>query len=365
MSRLPIFEKFGFPSPVEDERPPDLTELAAWRGLKRGDSFTLGGKQRWIVIRPLDGVTTWVIKEQQQGKRRRKDFVAQLRKHDASDVEIREGAGGDLHVVGPILDRGYVQDVLKENPDVNWLEEIADEGYGDFSDYYPASAAGEIEPSNPYYGKNVIWDGISGHMIRVYPQQAVAIDGNIFDPNKLAAIRDGIKEADNRVVFFAPYGTVSVVCPTRVKESIQYANDYPDHVKTTGDDDLDLWLSDLDSFLEEKGYKPREVEEWQRDPVELLDYCCDDDEDERAEKAQEMQEALELLSEMQVMLDEAVEKNEGDLGDFEVTVQDGNHRAFGALLSGEPYFYMILEDNQYENLDEMDPEDARIIDALE
>jgi hypothetical protein len=99
---------FGL-DPEETYKP--APTLAAWESLKRDDSFTLGGRQRWVVIRPLDGTSIWVIKEQQVGKRRRKDFVAHLTALDASGVEVREGAGGDLHLVGPVLDHGVVQDI--------------------------------------------------------------------------------------------------------------------------------------------------------------------------------------------------------------------------------------------------------------
>ncbi len=214
---------------------------------------------------------------------------------------------------------------LYKNPgDYELLDELADEGIGDFEEYYPQSAAGELEPSDPFYGRNVIWDGISGRTLRVYADYARAIDGNIFDPDKLSAVRDGIIHAPNRTVLTAPYGTVSVVTPQDIKESIEYADDYPDYVLTTGDSDLDDYLVDPDDF----------------------------DEEEQAESEE--------------LLTEAVANGEGDLGKLVYTIRDGNHRAFGALLAGEPYIWMILEDNQFQDLDPSKyPDDQLIVDALD
>ena len=33
-----------------------------------------------------------------------------------------------------------------------------------------------------------------------------------------------------------------------------------------------------------------------------------------------------------------------------MTIRDGNHRAFGALVAGEPYVYVMVSDNQLQDL---------------
>jgi len=252
---------------------------------------------------------------------------------------------------------------IKNPGDIERIEQLAEEGSGRFEDYYELSAAGEMEASEPYYGRNVVWDGIGGRMIRVYPGYAEAIDGNIFDPDKLAAVRDGIKDAADSVVFVAPYGTVTVVGLQDVKESIEYENDYPDHVLTTGDEDLDLWLVDPDEFLSQEGYDPADLNEYVADKGAYLEFWSDDPED-RLEKAEEMEAALVLSQEMNRKLEEAVDANDGDLGQFIFSIRDGNHRAFGSFLAGEPYIWMILEDNQFQDLDPDNPDDKFIIKAL-
>lgn len=221
----------------------------------------------------------------------------------------------------------------EENPsDLEWLEQLAEDGYGEFAEYYPASAAGELEPSDPYYGRNVIWDGISGRMIRIVPDYARAIEGNIFDADKLAAIVSGIKEALERVVFTAPYGNAHVVTLQDVKESIEYADDYPDHVLTTGDDELDSYLVFGDDYI-------------------LGEYGED--------------EFDQVKRDLEDQLAKAVDEDQGDLGELTFQIRDGNHRAFGAMIAGEPYVYMILGENQFHYLDPNDPADQRILEALE
>ena len=213
---------------------------------------------------------------------------------------------------------------LKKNPyELDRLEEIADEGYGNFEDYFEESAAGELDPEVPYYGRNVIWDGIDGRMLRVYPRYARVMPENIFDPDKLAAVRDGITYADDRVVFTAPYGEATVIGPSEIKESIELADEYPDFVLTTGDIELDSWLEDPETYRDE------DQQEFMQD------------------------------------LNKAMARGDGDLGKILVTMRDGNHRAFGAFLAGEPYIYSILYENQFQDLDPNDLRDSTIIESLE
>lgn len=189
---------------------------------------------------------------------------------------------------------------------------VADEGSGSFEEHYPESARGELdlERGDPYYGRNVIWLGTEGRMVRVDPDYAQHISGNNFYPDKLAAIAEGIRAARDRVVLFAPYGTVSRIGPIDVKESILYRSDDEDEgidrAYTTGDEELDRWLVAPEEFKRRK-------------------------------------------TEMTRRLAAAVRSGSGDLGKLAFTIRDGNHRAFGALIAGEPYVWMILEDNEWQD----------------
>ena len=254
--------------------------------------------------------------------------------------------------------------IQKNSNYIELVSEMAETGSGYFEDYYEESALGELEPSDPYYGRNVIWDGIGGRMIRVYPENIQPIEGNIFDPDKLAAVRDGIIYAEDRVVLIAPYGTVTVIDLQDVKESIENSEYNPYEVLTTGDEDLDLWLVDPDDFLAQEGYDPEDLKEYLADRDAYLESWSNDP-IEQVEKEEEMKDALDRKREMDRELSEAVAHQNGDLGDFRITIRDGNHRAFGALLAEEPYIYMILEDNQFQYLDPEIESDKKILEALD
>jgi hypothetical protein len=202
-----------------------------------------------------------------------------------------------------------------------YLTELADTGHGDFEDYYPLSAAGEVphHESDLYFGRNVIWVGDEGRMLKVDPDYAQHTWGNTFDKDKLAAVVSGIENADDRVMFYAPYGDALRIELEDVKESQEggWEDDSLDRPYTTGDEELDRYLVDPEDVLSEYGDEPGD-EAWE--------------------------EAREDIGER---LQEAVADNEGDLGQWAITIRDGNHRSFGALIAGEPYVYVMLSDDQW------------------
>lgn len=204
------------------------------------------------------------------------------------------------------------------------LVELADMGAGNFEDYYPQSAAGEVEyrEGDLYYGRNVIWVGDEGRMIKADPEYTQHIWGNIFDEDKLAAVVSGIDEADDRVMFVAPYGDASRIDLQDVKESHEggWEDDGLDRPYTTGDEELDRYLVDPEEVLYEYGDEPGD-ETWE-----------------------------EARADIEERMEAAVAGGEGDLGQWVVTIRDGNHRAFGALIAGEPYVYVMLSDNQVQTI---------------
>ena len=221
---------------------------------------------------------------------------------------------------------------LRNPSHLQYIAALTESGSGSFEDYYPLSAAGEMDTRHAslYYGRNVIWDGYTGQMVRAYPKYIQHVSGNQFDADKLAAIVSGIDEAPDRVVLTAPYGNVNFIDPLDVKESIEsmrHGDDEGlDEPLSTGDDDLDEWLVDPERF--DKGDQAH----------------------------------------MKRLLKEAVRLKQGDLGKLACTIRDGNHRAFGALLAGEPYIWMIVEDNQMQDLHRKGrktPGQRAILDELE
>jgi len=229
----------------------------------------------------------------------------------------------------------------RKNPGhLHYLEDVADQGFGDFEEHYPASASGKKKARDPYHGRNVVWDGVEGRMLRVSPNYATHISGNIFYPDKLASVRDGIVESDHKVVFDAPYGTASRVGRDDIAESQQYWEDEGiDSPLSTGDEELDEYLK--------------------LGPEEFMDThfnYLDPDEDE---------EYAEELDRLESEVAEAEASGDGDFGAWTFDIRDGNHRAFGSFLAGEPHIYMILEDNQFQYLDPSVEEDAELLDMLE
>jgi hypothetical protein len=208
------------------------------------------------------------------------------------------------------------------------VESIAETGEGEFEDYYPESASGELEDEQtPYFVRNVIWIGDEGKMIRADPDYMQHIFGNIFDPDKLASIVNGIHDHPDRVRFYAPYGTASRIGRQEVVESQQYWEDEGlDRPYTTGDDELDEYLKDPEEAI---SYELIGVASWA----------------EPGDKEWE-----EAKADLEKRLQEAINDEDGDFGSWAITVRDGNHRAFGAVLAGEPYVYVRLEDNQYQDL---------------
>lgn len=201
------------------------------------------------------------------------------------------------------------------------VESVAEEGSGEFEDFFPESARGElVDEETPYFGRDVVWIGDEGKMVRADPQYLLHIFGNIFDADKLSAVVSGIRDSEDRVYFYAPYGTVSRIGTAEVAESQEYWEDEGlDRPYTTGDDELDRYLVDAHSVLGDYGEEGDE--EW-----------------------------VENKSRIEEEIKDAVDSGDGDLGEWVVTVRDGNHRAFGALVAGEPYVYVRVSANQLQDL---------------
>ena len=239
---------------------------------------------------------------------------------DLTDAILRDGFDGIVTVWDTPHFRSYVSEIVdlrgrgRENPGhVEHVESLLEgvEPELSFEDYFPETALMEKEARDPYYGRDIIWDSIAGQTVRVPPENVTFISGNIFDPQKLAAIIEGLGDATERLVFDAPYGNVGIVTPVDVRESIEYQDyDVWDRSFTTGDDELDEFLVSPDNF---------------------------------SKKEQKI---------LKKKLKAAQEEGDGDLGDFTYNIRDGNHRAFAAFIYGEPYIYMILSDNEMQDIRE-------------
>jgi hypothetical protein len=210
-----------------------------------------------------------------------------------------------------------VDDEMNDAERLESMIEGVESSLEEFEDYFPETAKGEysVRRRDLYTGVNVRWDGYEGRMIRVTPDEAVQMDQNIFDPYKLAAVVYAVEHHPEKLTFIAPYGSVTKIGLEDIRESIQYGDEDP---LTTGDEVLDEYLAD---------------------PEEALALY---DGDER----------LELQNELEEGLRDVVALEEGNIGDIRVQIRDGNHRAFGALIGGEPYIWVIVSDNQMQDIEE-------------
>lgn len=181
----------------------------------------------------------------------------------------------------------------------------------ELDEFYPQSAEGTVEiysNRHLYQGRKVLWPGTPGQMVRVYPEYMRNIEGNIFTPAKLKAVAKAVHEAQDPIVFHPPYGTMQKINRTVIEESIQYEDDNP---LSTGDEEADEYLKDPSEF------------------------------------------GTEEQREMEALIAELEEEKSGDFGAWIATIRDGNHRAFGAIIGGEPFIWMKLSANEMQDVEEV------------
>lgn len=225
----------------------------------------------------------------------------------------------------------------RRNPD-GYIDDFryTSRGSGKLKDYYPESADGSYEEKfSLYRGRNVIWDGEEGKMIKINPEYVIPTFGNVWDSDKLSAVVRGVQQSEDYTTFEAAYGDVDKIDLQTVKESIEYEEEQ--YRLTTGDEELDRYLVDPEEVLEEY-----------------------------ADREEEPEEYLEAKNDLDERLKEAENNNEGDLGEWQFTLRDGNHRIFGAILAGEPYIYGMITTNKLRDAQKADtPELIELLEKLE
>lgn len=186
-----------------------------------------------------------------------------------------------------------------------WDPPIPESGDKDFHDYYDKDWEYEEKFSTKYYGKNVIWIGEEGRMLRVSPDYISPREDNIFNWDKLQAVRDYILQSSGKVKLDAAIADVIVIDRILIEETQEGAKSGRveewgiNHPFTTGDDELDEYLADPETFLK-----------YEEDPEE---------------RRKEL--------ENEILISKQLER--GDFGKLWVRIRDGNHRVFGAIAAGE------------------------------
>lgn len=204
--------------------------------------------------------------------------------------------------MGPLFD---IAEHFGEEPDYSselW-DRIREEGWFDEPD--------DVDDDELYHGRHVVWRGMPGRMLRLDWDQLQATQGNPFDFDKVGTFAEIIREGryGDKPVMGAPPVMLTLVGLDDVAESHQAAQgdelfDSYGMTRpfTTGDEELDEFLADEAAYLDQH-------EDEERHAVE---------------------------SEMVARAEDALARQEGDLGSVVGYLRDGNHRAFAAQLAGEP-----------------------------
>jgi len=184
----------------------------------------------------------------------------------------------------------------------------------------------DLEMGEVYYGQRVAWLGSEGKMFRAYPRFTWPMQENIFEQEKICAIGMAILGASEEKPIYipAPYGDMGQIDINDIREDQQnrinmlHEHEVLDHrYWTTGDDELDNYLGDPEEFLST----------WDED------------------------DAVELRSAMEERVQEAIQDQDGDIGEMWVQIRNGNHRTFAAFLAGEPFVWVRLEANRYQEVE--------------
>lgn len=166
-------------------------------------------------------------------------------------------------------------------------------------------------------GRSVTWLGDKGSMYRVEAGYVSPRVDNIFDPVKLGAVEHAIR-AGQRIVTVAPWATVMKIDADLVGE--MQADARRGRISENG---VSRPFSTGDAVLD--------------------DFLADPEAAEEREGAMSKTERARWVKGMQRKVKAAERARRGDLGRYWVRLRDGNHRAVGALLAGEPYVWVRVD----------------------
>jgi hypothetical protein len=228
------------------------------------------------------------------------------------------------------------------------------ESQSEFGDFYGDFKDQDKKLHPKFRGRNVIWYAYSKERARkVYPRYVSAREDNIFDPKKLNAVARHVKTSFEPVELFTAIAEARLIDIDYIQLTLkahhedrldsEYSLNEP---FTTGDDEVDEFLADEEGWFEENTYVEYEdllmyAEDREKLDIDYKEGNVDEDSYEL------MKDSLEQYDYILNEVARAQEDKSGDIGQYWYVLRDGNHRALGAIQGGEPFIYVTLSTNSY------------------
>lgn len=219
--------------------------------------------------------------------------------------------------------------------------------------------------SNEFVGRAVTWYGDPYQMIGIDKDYVDGMSGNIYDNDKLEFVKQMIDESEDNVEFECSYAHGNTLNFTDIKEQQEsvfvgiFESDYEGTTEAAsiGNEELDNYIGadelgetelmsieswnnlDLYDLLNENRFfliYNKEMSVLDKEVKELEDISEDD------------LNYYKRFIEIERQLKEAVDNEDGDIGDFRIQLRDGHHRVMGAIEAGEKYICVNLAKDDIE-----------------
>ena len=206
-----------------------------------------------------------------------------------------------------------------------------------------------------YKGRGVTWYGFPEQMIVIHKDYVDGMWGNIYNPDKIKYLVRMIRNSEDYIEIECSYAKGTYITFTDIKEEQEavagkhFNETYEGKQKAAsiGDTELDAYIGS--EYLDDIP---------QGDFSEFVDFKFDilngDDPKEIAAKVKEtqgddfdedMMDRFKSFVSTELELRNAVKNNEGDLGEFRITLQDSHHRVMAAIEAGEEYICVNLDED--------------------
>jgi uncharacterized protein YqgQ len=226
-------------------------------------------------------------------------------------------------------------------------------------DYFNATLPDDVKShSKRFEGRNVVWYGDPDQMIALKKEEVEGMWGNIYYPEKMEYLTNLIINHEDKIEIECSYGIGDVTSIIDVmEEQASYKEggfevDYEqlDEPSSIGDEDLDDYLGSDDLYDSDLlgGYDvDTEVMAFMnkhktsiaigKETVETLMANF-----KQLEASEEEVEAFKEFLKTEVEIKNAIDNQDGDIGDFRVQLRDGHHRVMAAFEAGEEFVCVNL-----------------------